>query len=268
MLVFLLSTALGHAPVHETLGRLDTTDLGDARRSAHLLLHQGKPHAALAVVHPTDHSTPALLLRAEAAVQLGRIEALGQLERVILVGEPVDQARALELRADLDPTRAWTDMAHAVLLVPTPERALRAAALSPSPPAALAMVAHARDQLGPSAVLDQALAEAWINVGEPLQALPVLEGSSGRTTAGRLLQARALDQAGQSHEARALRDALLVDLDRRLQARNSPLLHLSKARCLLALDRTDEARAVLDYVLQTAPDLAAARTLLASLEPV
>jgi len=268
MLVLLLSAALGHAPVHETLSRLDNTELGDARRSAHLHLHQGQPEAALAVLHPTDDSTQALLLRAEAAVQLGRIEAHGQLAEVIRVGEPADQARALELRADFDPTRAWHDVAHAVLLVPTAERALRAAALSPSPAAALAMLAHARGELGASVVLDQALAKAWIDVGEPLRALPMLEGPTGQTTEGRLLQAHALDLAGQPHEGRALRSELLADLDRRLQARDSPLLHLSRARCLLALDRPQDARAVLDHVIQVAPDLAAARALLASLEPV
>jgi len=270
MLFTLLAAALAHAPVNETLERLDVSVAEEARRSAHLHLHQQRATDALAVLHADDHSPEAELLRAEAGILLGRPDARSRLDRLLDTAPRRVQARALDLRAGLhtDPIAAWNDVAQAVLLEATPDRSLQAAALAPNPPAALAILAHSRDKLGPSVSIDHALSRAWLAVDAPESALAVLSGTTGQTTEGRLLRADALEQAGRGEAALDLRSELLADLDRRVEQRDSPLLHLARARCLLALDRTADARALLLQVLEAAPDLASARTLLASMEPV
>ena len=215
MLFTLLAAALAHAPVNETLERLDVSVAEEARRSAHLHLHQQRATDALAVLHADDHSPEAELLRAEAGILLGRPDARSRLDRLLDTAPRRVQARALDLRAGLhtDPIAAWNDVAQAVLLEATPDRSLQAAALAPNPPAALAILAHSRDKLGPSVSIDHALSRAWLAVDAPESALAVLSGTTGQTTEGRLLRADALEQAGRGEAALDLRSELLADLD-------------------------------------------------------
>lgn len=271
MFWILLSVALAHAPVHETLGQLDVSAAPQARRAAHLHLHQAEAAKALAVLLPEDRSVQAELLRAEAGTLLQTADARAQLDAILSsdTAQPAQRARALDLRAALhaDPIAAWHDLSQAVLLEPTPGRALAAAVQAPHPSAAVGVLVHSRGVLGSSVSLDHALAHSWLELGAPESALAVLEGATGATTEGRLLRAQAHSQAGRVQQALELRTDLLADLERRLTLRDSPLLHLARARCLLALDRTSDARAVLQQVVIAAPELASARALLDSLEP-
>ena len=271
MIWTLLSVALAHAPVHETLGQLDLSVETQARRAAHLRLHQGKAAEALSVLHPEDQSVQAELLRAEAGVLLQATDVRARLDALVAIDalSPAERARALDLRAGLqaEPILAWNDLSQAVMLEPTPGRALAAAAQAPHPSAAVGVLVHSRSVLGSSVSLDHTLARKWLDLDAPESALAVLDGATGASTEGRLLRAHAHAQAGRPQEALDLRTDLLTDLDRRLSLRDSPLLHLARARCLLALDRSTEARSVLQRVVVSAPDLAAARALLDSLEP-
>jgi tetratricopeptide (TPR) repeat protein len=82
----------------------------------------------------------------------------------------------------------------------------------------------------------------------------------------RLVAADALDPSGQRGEAKAEREAALLELDALVATRAGGYQQLLRARALAGLGRRAEARAQLDAVLAAKPDFEEARSLKAELD--
>lgn len=98
------------------------------------------------------------------------------------------------------------------------------------------------------------------------EALSKVAGTSGRAE---LLLARAqvYAAAGRRAQASADRHAALAEIDASLETRSTDLRRVLRARALLSLDRTREARLELEGVLSRSPGLSDARRLLTEIVP-
>ncbi|MDE0959618.1 MAG: hypothetical protein OSB09_02455 [Planctomycetota bacterium] len=185
-----------------------------------------------------SESVPLDVLSARSAIR----ERLGKIDAAI-----IDLTRVHEIRADL-------------------ESVLRLGSLyekRDAPGLAATLYRRMIERAGESALLTISLIRASSASGQHQEALSLIEKQlKNASLQAPWLQRKAevLTAAGRGHEAQAVLELALADLDQIFKRRPVPIHRVTRARILRQLGRLDEAQEELEMVLQQAPGYESARS--------
>ena len=219
-----------------------------------------------------------LRIAAERGLTLARLgrapEALQELDRVVRDGAPtaaVHNERARLLAASGRTLEAIDAYRASLALRDDVEIVLACGAMLEqlgTLDEAADLYAVAAKRLGSPVTVRAALMRVHRAAGDWAAALSLADAEIARArikTDPLLVKAEILEAAGDPPSARAHREAALAEADAAVARKPTALHLLTRARALVALERTGEARAVLGLVLEDVPDLVPARELLARL---